>query len=360
MTSLRRDGSLDRREWVEPDLPEARVEESWQKIAERTRKPASRARVIAPAAALAAAAALVIAFVATRDDAPDDRRSAWVGTSLRTGAEPMDVELADGSEIDAAPNSRLELLEGTERTVRVALRRGSATFEVTRNPSREFFVEADDVTVRVVGTRFAVRRAMADGAETIEVDVTRGRVEVRAAGETRVLGAGETWRRRRTESVAVTRAEAPVEDAVQDAPESTERRASRRARRTPREDRGAGVIALFDEARAARRAGDPRQAAELYAQLVREHHADPRAPLAALELGRIRQDALGDHRGAIEALDTALALSPSGPFREDALARLVRAHDELGARAACQRARERYLAAYPEGRWAEDVRPRCD
>ena len=354
MDTLDRERELDRRRWVEPDLPEARIDEGWAAISERTRKPSSRARVWVPVAGLAAAAAVLFVWLGRGEDASD--RSAWVGTALRTGNEPMQVELADGSAIDAEPRSQLALLEGTERSVRIALREGAASFDVTRNPERAFVVEADDVSVRVIGTSFTVRRAVVDGATVVEVDVARGRVEVRAGDELSVLGAGDTWRRRRAETVEVSQAEPVVSEVVEDG--EPDRRRARRARRAA--DRGPDPSELFENARAARRSGDAREAAEIYARLVRDHRGDARAPLAALELGRLRMDALGDPRGAIEALETAIALSPRGPFREDAMARIVRAQDALGARAACGRARDAYLARYPEGRWATDVERRCE
>ena len=357
MNTLERERELDRRRWVEPDLPEARIAEGWDAIAERTRKPRSRARVIVPVAGLAAAAALLLVWLGRDGDGTD--RSAWVGTALRTGNEAMQVELADGSAIDAEPHTQLALLEGTERSVRIALREGAASFDVTRNAARSFVVEADEVSVRVIGTSFTVRREVVDGSTVVEVDVARGRVEVRAGDELSVLGAGDTWRRRRAETVEVTQAE-PVPTEIDPGDRGEAERDGRRARRRRGGDRGPDASELFENARAARRSGDAHEAAEVYARLVRDHRGDARAPLAALELGRLRMDALGDPRGAIDALETAIALSPRGPFREDAMARIVRAHAALGANAACVRAREAYLARYPEGRWANDVKRRCE
>ena len=56
---------------------------------------------------------------------------------------------------------------------------------------------AGAVRVRVIGTRFTVRRhatrAGATTGEGVEVDVRRGTVEVEHAGTTRVLDAGNRW-----------------------------------------------------------------------------------------------------------------------------------------------------------------------
>jgi transmembrane sensor len=66
--------------------------------------------------------------------------------------------------------------DGGER--RVILRRGEASFDVAHDGARPFLVTADDVTVRAVGTRFAVD--MAD--DDVEVTVEEGVVAVTEPG----------------------------------------------------------------------------------------------------------------------------------------------------------------------------------
>ena len=80
-----------------------------------------------------------------------------------------------------------------------------------------------------------------------------------------------------------------------------------------------------------------------------QHPRDPRAGLAAFELGRLRMDRLGDMPGAVVALQQAVALAPGAELREDALARLVAASAAAHDRAGCARARTRYLTEYPTG-----------
>jgi hypothetical protein len=70
-------------------------------------------------------------------------------------------------------------------------------------------------------------------------------------------------------------------------------------------------------------------------------------------------DALGDPRGAVAALQQALAAPGSDTFREDAMARLVLAHDALHQTAACLRAREQYLSRYPGGVHVAALSVRC-
>jgi transmembrane sensor len=62
-------------------------------------------------------------------------------------------------------------------TRRVRLEQGEAHFEVASQPSRPFVVEAGDVSVRAVGTAFAVNY----DAGTVDVVVTHGRISVAAA-----------------------------------------------------------------------------------------------------------------------------------------------------------------------------------
>jgi hypothetical protein len=52
-----------------------------------------------------------------------------------------------------------------------------------------FVVQAGDVRVRVVGTRFGVSR----GRDAVTVDVTKGIVEVESHGEIQRVGAGQRW-----------------------------------------------------------------------------------------------------------------------------------------------------------------------
>jgi transmembrane sensor len=336
---------LDRRAFVAPPEDPRRDEESWLAIDARLAKPA-RARWVAPAGLVAVAAAALLAFVAlSRDEVP-----AWSGTTLVAGGTSAAVALEDGSEIVAAPGARLERTSTSSDEVRVALRDGSATFEVARNPARTFVVEADDVEVRVVGTRFVVRRELGG---VVEVRVERGAVDVVVGGEVVRLRAGQS---RRVEPVVEARVDEPP-NPIEEAPPTPRTGRARRVERTePREE----PREAFDAARTARRDGSPREAAELYERFLREFPRDERAGLAAFELGRLRMDSLSDPRGAAQAFARALELAPRSPFAEDARARLVDAYARAGDDTSCERNRARYLALHPEGRHVEAMRRACD
>jgi transmembrane sensor len=86
--------------------------------------------------------------------------------------------LDDGSVAVLNGDSALQVrYDGDAR--RVVLRRGEALFEVRHGDPRPFLVSAEDVTVRAVGTRFAV------GLEGEDVEVTVEEGEVAVADRTR-------------------------------------------------------------------------------------------------------------------------------------------------------------------------------
>jgi len=123
------------------------------------------------AAAAAAAVALVVAPWGELLPQPD--------TLYTTGkGENQAIQLADGSRIDLNTDSHLSVrLEKDAR--RVTVHDGQALFDVAHDASRPFLITAGDETVRVLGTKFDVRRR--DGQ--LSVTVLRGLVEVSTDGE---------------------------------------------------------------------------------------------------------------------------------------------------------------------------------
>ncbi|HKD23733.1 MAG TPA: FecR domain-containing protein [Rhizomicrobium sp.] len=94
-----------------------------------------------------------------------------------TLGETRSVPLADGSEMVMNTQSRAAV-SMTNAVRRVRLTAGEAWFDVEKNPSRPFVVEADRVRVQAVGTAFSVRR-FDNGAD---VSVTEGAVEAWVEG----------------------------------------------------------------------------------------------------------------------------------------------------------------------------------
>lgn len=123
------------------------------------------------ATGIAVAAALIIAFMT-----PDVIPSFSVDGPLRYATEAgemRDIALADGSQVTLGPKSSIEVAFDKD-TRHVALTSGEAFFAVEKNPQRPFIVAVGDKRVRVVGTKFDVRR----GVDEMHVAVLEGTVEV--------------------------------------------------------------------------------------------------------------------------------------------------------------------------------------
>jgi len=96
------------------------------------------------------------------------------------------VALADTSIANINSNSKLEVKLSNHRR-QVVLVEGEAWFEVAKDKSKPFIVEAGGIQVRAVGTAFGVHR-FKDGAEVL---VTEGTVEVWTGKAKAMLTAGQ-------------------------------------------------------------------------------------------------------------------------------------------------------------------------
>ena len=99
------------------------------------------------------------------------------------------VPLQDKSIATINGSSRIEV-EFTQTRRKINLQKGEAWFEVAKDKSKPFIVEAGNARIRAVGTAFAVRRF----AQGTEVLVTEGTVEVWSkdrSAQRRLLAAGE-------------------------------------------------------------------------------------------------------------------------------------------------------------------------
>ena len=83
------------------------------------------------------------------------------------------VELADNSHIDLNTDTRVSVKISLLQR-QVVLTQGEALFEVSHNRLRPFTVQADDLRIRDVGTRFNVRKQ----AQSVTVSVLEGEVEL--------------------------------------------------------------------------------------------------------------------------------------------------------------------------------------
>lgn len=97
-------------------------------------------------------------------------------------------KLPDGSSVTLNKNTLLTYRTKFKGDVRsVKLERGEVFFNVSPDKSKPFIIEADDVTVEVVGTSFNVKHS----GKFTEVIVETGIVKVRQAGQMILLKAGD-------------------------------------------------------------------------------------------------------------------------------------------------------------------------
>jgi transmembrane sensor len=388
---------------VHPEVTESRVTRQWSSIERRLPRRATVARGpvwYAGVAALPLLAAGLYWFSVRSTPVPT------TGTVIESASTPVTVTLRDGSTLALDAQTRLRLLRDEPQDVDVELAMGKANFDVTHVGGRAFRVHAGIVQVKVLGTRFEVAKTPRKEGTHIQVAVARGVVEVQrqdGTGGVRRLNAGETWSalipshsvsqpqaalapasakpgRASAEAAptevarpAVTLPEAPVEQVRPDLfsperapPARDERRLAREEKRNARaraaalvRERAINSATLFKRANLARRTGQTHEAAEAYAELLKRFPDDGRAGLVAFELGRIRMDALSQPKAAVDAFGIALRTAPRASFREDALARIVVANDQLGELEACRSARDRYLKDFPNGVHALALASRC-
>jgi transmembrane sensor len=88
----------------------------------------------------------------------------------------MLIHLPDGSAVKLAPKSKLSYPTNFDINKRVVILSGQATFDVAKDPSRQFLVFANEVTTKVLGTRFVVKAY--ENSEQVEVAVEEGKVSV--------------------------------------------------------------------------------------------------------------------------------------------------------------------------------------
>ena len=346
--------------YVQPKVTEARLARVWAGVDARLpgRQRARRVWGWVGAGALAVAAATAV-FVAAGPglQGSPDAESLLAGAVLETASDSLSMGLVDGSSLTLAQSSRVEVMSSSERGVRLRLKRGRIACDVKHRDGANFVVVADGVEVRVVGTKFSVSAERDEQSRRVVVEVERGEVEVMSAtepGGVVRLKAGRSWSQ-------VTKT-GPAKQAVPAASASAEPAPVAPKAKAPSEPADAappGPRELLEEANELRREGNAREAAKRYEMLLNQYGSDGRAGLAAFELGRLRMDRFGDMKGAISALEKAMALAPGSGFREDALARVVTAHARSGNLTECKRARERYLKSYPRGVHREAVLEQC-
>ncbi len=95
---------------------------------------------------------------------------------INNSNRPQIVTLSDGSSVLLQPKSKLsypKVFTGNERNVYLS---GEAFFEISKNPKKPFFVHANEIVTKVVGTSFRIK-AYANQSD-VEVLVRTGKVKV--------------------------------------------------------------------------------------------------------------------------------------------------------------------------------------
>jgi ferric-dicitrate binding protein FerR (iron transport regulator) len=141
-------------------------------------------------------AAIVMAGQTATVSAPDGQEAQRLDISGRNWHKLIvprgrrsDIVLPDGSRVWVNAGSELEFpsrFSDTERRVRVS---GEVFVEAAHDPSKPFFVETGDMTVRVLGTSFNVS-SHADGRGSAVV-LVEGSVEVAALGNRHAVAPGQ-------------------------------------------------------------------------------------------------------------------------------------------------------------------------
>lgn len=90
--------------------------------------------------------------------------------------KPLLIHLPDGSAVKLAPQSKISYPAQFDKDKRVVILSGEATFDIAKDPSRPFLVMANEVTTKVLGTRFKVEAY--ESHKDIVVSVQEGKVSV--------------------------------------------------------------------------------------------------------------------------------------------------------------------------------------
>lgn len=266
------------------------------------------------AAALAAAAAVALWLAPAKAPAPATAPVATTTTPapvapsrVVTGDGASEVTFGDAT-ITVAAASAVTMHGEAAEGVLIVLERGAATFEVAPRAGRPAFtVQAGEVLVRVVGTRFAVTRS----GDTARVDVIEGDVEVVARGARALVHAGESWPKQVTAAPLSDADEQPLGGAPLVGGAGAVADETPRPRQRSSRDRYERAAAL--EAR------DPRAALGEYRTLARGK--DAWAANALYAGGRLAAE-LGDRGVAVKMLRAYLQRFPRGGNVADARALL--------------------------------------
>ncbi|MFO0600999.1 MAG: FecR domain-containing protein [Myxococcaceae bacterium] len=391
-------------EWVNsPEPSPAAVQLEWHEVRRRVQR---RKQMRVGLAVLSLLLVALVAGLALRPGA----ESFVPGQTVVTTASARTLRLAEGSTVVVADASNVSLQTAEPTEVLLVLDHGRASFDVAKNPARRFIVKADDVEVRVVGTRFTVQR---DG-RAVSVSVERGIVEVREGETVRRLERGASWSRAANpvaveepgdeesadEGDELAADEVDATDTVDTVEppgvpsrttpaQPTKKKPHHRSKKkTVKADAppavapgGSGLdeplakdplppqptrldavestpADTFQAAMRARADGKAKDAIAGFQLVCERWPSSAYAPMSAFEWGRLALDSQSDPRQAARAFERTLELATASSLIEDALARLTEAYARFDP-ASCRRVQADYLARFPNGSHVRAVTKAC-
>jgi transmembrane sensor len=358
---------------LDDGLDEARIKSMWERI-DHTPSHARRPWILAM---VTAAAVLLLLVGVSRFAGESEPRQLTLVSGVAPvvlGSEKAAVmpRFDDGSLVSLASGTRLEVLRNDARSFVTALRRGDATFDVKPGGPRHWVIEAGELSVEVVGTRFRVER----GAESTRVSVDHGIVLVR--GERVPGGSVRLTAGKHFELLASAEAARP---AIGDAPAPAAPvatvpapAASSIASSPAASDSATPVVAGEPTLAAPSAQPEARDEVELAlraADVARREH-DGAAAIRYFD-SAFRQAAPGDRRRGLAGLSLARLLMAQAPAKaagilrsslsdmpqallEDATVRLVEAESRSGNIDAARQAAADYRRRFPAGRREDEVR----
>lgn len=101
----------------------------------------------------------------------------------------QEITLPDASYVSLNKDARLQYDEPFQNNERRIILKGEAYFEVSKAEGKPFVVEAGDVAVRVLGTRFFINQP---SSHQMEVQVEEGKVLVSYKDSHQIINTGET------------------------------------------------------------------------------------------------------------------------------------------------------------------------
>ncbi|MCZ7685581.1 MAG: FecR domain-containing protein [Sandaracinaceae bacterium] len=297
------------------------------------------------AAALAAAAAVILA-ITWRAPQPSP-----IGSTTVTTGETGATARAGDATVHAGPHTSLVIVGDEERGVVVVLERGEVELAVPPRAERPpFVVEAGEVRVSVVGTRFSVARD-----EHVRVAVEEGRVRVTHGSRVRELTRGESWSSAPPRSQPGRRQSAEEAGAEPDRGASAEQPApqlERASRDTARAEVGEAPRARVDRTAAGHATPGARDEAIAAQEGRSSPRRAPRAPRSRFAAA-----------SALEASDPAAAAriyreleGEGGAWAANALYARARLAVEQGRTSEARALLTTYLARHPDGPNAADAR----